>query len=592
MSRAFHLAKACSADSKKDKTIPADFSSQESNLFYQTILFLEHGKCALGQLSDLEEIGIRLDQGGILNPPMLESIAFNNTLKRHMKTLNEQNTKTEARLMITPGIDNISSSNICIDDVASLKACTISDLLKTSKGKPAVGFVLSVESINQCYLVSGLHFCVKDTIGNVILLMLYNFVPFDISFEQLQVEFPIGSRFRIKNPYVKVSNNGSIALRVDNPCNIIIQLPLNYVPAVKLEVENDPKILKSSGNDFFGKKNYHEAIEQYSNGLDVLNHMKVDLLANRAAAHLQLYNFKNALQDCESVLVINPKHAKTLHRKQLAEEGITKTSRQKVGVYDFTAIPYDPSMQEDCIENFCGPAEIKWLGKKGRGLILTKDVKPGELLLAEKAIAFYQEECLNEGSKIMYSPACMNFDSRKGTKPSTYKLISELVLKASKDPQVNSKLSILAHDINKPNDIIPSMDNWFQSNNFPNFSPISALRISDTVSCNCFCFGLPKEPSKSIREEMTRTIGTNVVSSDFIESFVRRQDKRDTSKYEGTALWILSSFMNHAEFPNTLSEHYGKVKFVFANDFLKAGQELTISYGNMDREAMKKTWGI
>ena len=42
------------------------------------------------------------------------------------------------------------------------------------------------------------------------------------------------------------------------------------------------------------------------------------------------------------------------------------------------------------IDNFYGPLEIEWLGSKGRGMVLTRDVAAGELLLFEKAAFVYR----------------------------------------------------------------------------------------------------------------------------------------------------------------------------------------------------------
>ncbi len=59
----------------------------------------------------------------------------------------------------------------------------------------------------------------------------------------------------------------------------------------------------------------------------------------------------------------------------------------------------------------------------------------------------------------------------------------------------------------------------------------------------------------------------------------------------GSALWIVTSFMNHSKNPNTLSEHFGKFKLIFANDFLKTGTELTICYGT-ETEQSREKWNL
>jgi len=49
--------------------------------------------------------------------------------------------------------------------------------------------------------------------------------------------------------------------------------------------------------------------------------------------------------------------------------------------------------------------------------------------------------------------------------------------------------------------------------------------------------------------------------------------------------------MNHSATPNTLLEHFGKIKFVYAAEPLKAGDELTITYG-ANKGSLKSKWGI
>ena len=89
---------------------------------------------------------------------------------------------------------------------------------------------------------------------------------------------------------------------------------------------------------------------------------------------------------------------------------------------------------------------------------------------------------------------------------------------------------------------------------------------------------------------MARTIEIGVDSHDFIKGCIKREETYFTSPdCEGSALWLVMSLIIHSYKPNTLSEHLGKLKFVFANDFLKSGEELTTSYGAFDASELKKT---
>jgi tetratricopeptide (TPR) repeat protein len=564
--------------------------------------------------------------------------------------------------------------------------------------------ILWVHSINQCFLISGLHFCVEDSVGNVLMLLLCNFVDTNSSFEKLQTMFPVNTRFGIKQPYLKVSNAGGICLRVDNPCNVVVQAHSTSKSTGASTLQPDNKMtskrFKDSGNVAFAKKNYVDAAEEYSRGLNVANALHIDLLSNRAATYLQLHKFQSALEDCDAVfsidplhskaqnrrktatdslnklsaeelghvssapdavllvaeaesredpsewkidgnsafmkkdfllacqcyshginalkalkiilhsnraaahmqkndfvpalddcdvvLSLDPTHTKALHRKEIAAEGIREANNQKLGIYNFRTLPYDPQMQ-NCLENFYGPLEIKWLGSKGRGIVLTRDVAAGELLLVEKAFVYRLDQGVDKS--IHFSPS-VNFETNRYDKPSAHLMKTDLVALASKDPKANSLLALLAHDIKVPNVIVPHMD-WFRSNVFPEFPQISAEQIGNAVSCNSFSFSLPEEPSRTVREDMTRTIGIGVDPHDFIKGYIKRGQSRLTSPDDGgSALWLVTSFINHSDKPNTLNEHFGQLKFVFANDFLKSGEELTISYGAFDESELKQYWGI
>eukprot|EP01038_Epipyxis_sp_PR26KG_P008045 gene8045-10900_t len=58
---------------------------------------------------------------------------------------------------------------------------------------------------------------------------------------------------------------------------------------------------------------------------------------------------------------------------------------------------------------------------------------------------------------------------------------------------------------------------------------------------------------------------------------------------KASGVWIVTSFMNHDNFPNTAKTLIGKMMFVYANKDLKKGDELTSEYGAGDILAR---WGI
>ena len=73
---------------------------------------------------------------------------------------------------------------------------------------------------------------------------------------------------------------------------------------------DDAKGYKEEGNRFFKMRNYYEAIEKYTEVVNVLKtkdepeevDVRIASLSNRAACHLKLRNFKDCIKDCDTIL--------------------------------------------------------------------------------------------------------------------------------------------------------------------------------------------------------------------------------------------------------------------------------------------------
>eukprot|EP00764_Aduncisulcus_paluster_P013279 gnl/Carplike_NY0171/664_a916_2644.p1 GENE.gnl/Carplike_NY0171/664_a916_2644~~gnl/Carplike_NY0171/664_a916_2644.p1 ORF type:complete len:572 (+),score=151.65 gnl/Carplike_NY0171/664_a916_2644:22-1716(+) len=76
--------------------------------------------------------------------------------------------------------------------------------------------------------------------------------------------------------------------------------------------------LKTEGNSFFGKGEYDKAVQKYTQALD-LDSDNAFLYANRAAALLQLKQYKKAKVDSEKALSLKPNFSKALLRLATAE---------------------------------------------------------------------------------------------------------------------------------------------------------------------------------------------------------------------------------------------------------------------------------
>jgi tetratricopeptide (TPR) repeat protein len=411
-------------------------------------------------------------------------------------------------------------------------------------------------------MLSSIQCCVADREGTVTTLALYNFIPLTKNSLDASELFPIGTRFGIKHPYLKVAIHGNICLRVDNPCNVIVDrsllreeekgslsasqlkasgiakaeaghhvqavvdysqaltaarrlrvdllsnralaflrlkdyrraladseavLALNPVHAKALhhrdvalrevtptsaaetttvaeEEEStgasiDPnrtaEQLKLDGNTKFKAKDFREAAAMYSAALTVCNGLREMLVSNRASAHLHLLNHEAAMTDCEEVLLLNPTHRKTMSLLERAQRAREVAQAQRQGRYDFVHLPWWPEQQHH-VENFFGPIEVRPAGKKGRGLFVTRAVRAGELLFAEKAIAWCYP------SKENQFMLALNVEANRLTDGSQHTMISDLVRRAHSDPTTNRLLSLLIRDKARPNTTLPDMG-YFRS---------------------------------------------------------------------------------------------------------------------------------
>ena len=75
--------------------------------------------------------------------------------------------------------------------------------------------------------------------------------------------------------------------------------------------------LKQKGNELYKQQKYHEAIEQYSKGLEVSKDDPI-ILSNRSATYWKLGDYKNALSDAQHCIQVKPSWVKGYLRKTVA----------------------------------------------------------------------------------------------------------------------------------------------------------------------------------------------------------------------------------------------------------------------------------
>jgi len=71
----------------------------------------------------------------------------------------------------------------------------------------------------------------------------------------------------------------------------------------KVQNKNDPEAIKEAGNKAFMAKNFNEAIKLYTVAIEItLDKPSPIYYANRANAHLELFNIEECIADCNQAI--------------------------------------------------------------------------------------------------------------------------------------------------------------------------------------------------------------------------------------------------------------------------------------------------
>ncbi|GAA5946983.1 hypothetical protein JCM10213_002922 [Rhodosporidiobolus nylandii] len=289
----------------------------------------------------------------------------------------------------------------------------------------------------------------EDVTGRAEYVGIYHFPVHGVKTgPDLDALFPLGQVLAIKEPTFKMNpSNTSALIRVDSPADVVF-LSQNspFLRDVEWKTPNPARLLpasfdhKARGNSYFRQAKYLLAVRAYAEGVDAApsDEQKLLLLLNRAQAHLLLRNFASARQEAFSVqalladdvgappltqvkaqfrlaralegmrlfaaakeayhalCVIEPTSVEGKEGEKRIEE-VLRTA--KTGEFDFEAFEQDRAewaagtFFERAVGDFFGPIKVKKMAERegGRGIVATRDIEAGELLVVEKAVAVGQQ---------------------------------------------------------------------------------------------------------------------------------------------------------------------------------------------------------
>ena len=186
---------------------------------------------------------------------------------------------------------------------------------------------LLCRSVSPVVRLSSISFVVEDVEGNALRLALYNCMPASASLAQVQAVYAAGSVWRILHPFLKLASDLDVVLRVDDPQHLQELDPAVWDRQTQPSAPGGPSTLpapalntaeqcKAAGNAAFSKGDWASAASHFSRGLalDPPSSLRLALLANRAAAHLNADQFAKAETDARAVLSEEPMHQKAVHR--------------------------------------------------------------------------------------------------------------------------------------------------------------------------------------------------------------------------------------------------------------------------------------
>ncbi|UJR24077.1 hypothetical protein I4U23_027045 [Adineta vaga] len=435
----------------------------------------------------------------------------------------------------------------CTQPLSSLQRISLTDLVIEIVHR---GKYLLLRTIIQPKKIVEIKTIVEDPEGNVEVFELYNQNP-DRSHKDV---IPNDSIIILKEPYYKISPGGGTALRCDHPTDLIF-LDTNdiLVQTINWKTET-PKIhkiqtaaeYKTLGNDCFKQGKFYEAIKAYSDGISSLGTSDPEisvLKLNRSQTYLKVHHFEAALNDSfyglesyDEALVQIKKLLETdpgnVDGKKELTSIMTRIEEKEKGIYNFDQMLKEAKKSSTPrldYASYVGPVQLTEIAERGRGLVLTEDVRKGQLILCTKAFAItYPTEC----SEVHFN--------------------AEVKLVETGDHVVNT-----ARAINKLQNN-PSLSSSF----FQLYA--GQHRIGET--------------SSTIISETIDSFWVSDICS--MNTFDVSQDESSINE-NAAGLFLLPSFINHVCCENVIRSYIGDMMIVRAAYDLAQGTELFLTYAGI-----------
>lgn len=489
---------------------------------------------------------------------------FTTTMWEARMSINKNNSMNSMLTTYTTG-----ERNCCKKPLNELTPITLSEMMVP---KVHIGRYLLCRTITTPFKIYGILTLIEDTKGDIEDLSLYNMQQ-AFSDDPNKI-LPAQTILIIKEPYLKYGSMGeNIFIRCDSPSDVIFvdetDEILKNTKWMQPLTDSFDKI-KEKANNIFKSGDYENSIKLYTRALKIENNPVIYL--NRSQAYLQLGRYYDAYNDAEKAYESNKvNNEKALYRMGKAAYGMqhwqkaidnfqlllkqypdnkeatielerskARLNESQTGVYDLNKI-YDDAYVKKIryldVADHVGPVEVVEIKKGYKGVVASRDITKGTLLVVSKAFSITTSEEVSN-----YFIKSVN-------------LINKSMDLQSQAINLTKTINILNKHPNRANELYSLYAGSFDRSEQIPFGVIDTGRIEQICTYNSFSIEpilRTNEESKSFEE--IRVTGT------------------------GTGLWILPSFFNHSCVANAYRTFYNDVIIIFAIKDIKKNEEIYISY--------------
>jgi tetratricopeptide (TPR) repeat protein len=438
------------------------------------------------------------------------------------------------------------------------------------EGKTLTGYYLKGKIILQSCLKEGaMHAIIEDSNQHVVSVMFLHFlIPSEQDYDDI---FTVGREVNILNPTLKKINTIP-TLVVDSSEDVVFQDEFAYFESKTAEE------LKTEGNTAHQANQYQKAVVFYSQGIFRKPDSKLEAIlhSNKAASLHSMKRFEASLESAKAAVQVFPEYMKGTFKMVLAklELGQYSSAGEDIANLQGKIPEVDYKMLVETHKKFLENSTGKY--NWGKLLALSRDdtdvdianytndklsVKPSS---QASGVGIFTSENLERGELLVVS------------KPFAYVTRKDLPNQGEYENEEEEEENKMEEGEEKR---ILFQKVYFMCLQDKHRKD-ELMQLDDSISD----LESRKKKATTINYINPQTL-SNIVGKDSMESFgftdggvPKSKSGKILADFKNQGLWIYPSFLNHSCVPNVSNFFLGPVMVIRANQDIKAGSELFISY--------------